>query len=65
MQHKRIAVVGNSGSGKSYFAKRLAKISGLPLVYLDAAYWRPGWQKPLKKIGLHGRKSWLPGRNAL
>jgi adenylate kinase family enzyme len=36
-------VVGPSGSGKSTVARDLAAITGLPVVHLDAHYWRPGW----------------------
>ena len=40
---QRVLVMGSSGSGKSTFARRLADITGLPFVSLDALYWRPGW----------------------
>ena len=45
-EHRRIMVVGNNGSGKSFLSRRLADITGLPLVHLDAEYWRPNWQAP-------------------
>lgn len=45
---KRILVIGSGGSGKSTFAIRLAERSGLPLIHLDAHYWRPGWVEPTK-----------------
>src|SRR5437773_10986345 len=41
---QRVLVMGSSGSGKSRFAMRLAEITGLPMVSLDALFWRPGWQ---------------------
>jgi adenylate kinase family enzyme len=41
---QRVLVMGSSGSGKSTFARRLADLTGLPFVSLDALYWRPGWQ---------------------
>ena len=41
---KRILVIGTGGSGKSTVARRLAERTGLPLVHLDALYWRAGWQ---------------------
>ena len=41
---ERVLVMGSSGSGKSTFAQRLAKLTGLPFVSLDALYWQPGWQ---------------------
>ena len=39
----RILVVGNAGTGKSTLARRLAALTGLPVVHLDQHYWRPGW----------------------
>jgi adenylate kinase family enzyme len=40
---QRILVMGSSGSGKSTFARRLSGITGLPIVSLDALFWKPGW----------------------
>ena len=40
---QRILVMGSSGSGKSTFARRLSEITGIPMVSLDALYWKPGW----------------------
>src|SRR5688572_22342824 len=40
---ERVLVIGSGGAGKSTFAKRLAERLGLPLVHLDAIYWRDGW----------------------
>jgi adenylate kinase family enzyme len=40
---KKVLVIGSGGAGKSTFAARLAAKTGLPLVHLDAIYWRPGW----------------------
>ena len=41
---QRVLVMGSSGSGKSTFAQRLARLTRLPFVSLDALYWQPGWQ---------------------
>lgn len=38
---KRILVVGCCGSGKSTLARRLAAMTGLPLIHLDNLWWRP------------------------
>ena len=38
---KRIMIIGCPGSGKSTFARVLAKKTGLPLHYLDMMYWNP------------------------
>lgn len=40
---QRVLVMGSSGSGKSTFARRLSDITGIPVVSLDALYWKPGW----------------------
>ena len=47
--YKKIVVIGNNGSGKSYLSNALAELSGLPLVHLDLLYWRPNWVAPTKE----------------
>ena len=42
---KRVLVIGSGGSGKTTFARRLARSTGLPLFCLDSFYWLPNWQK--------------------
>lgn len=39
----RVLVIGSSGAGKSTFSRRLADITGLPLIHLDRFFWKPGW----------------------
>jgi adenylate kinase family enzyme len=41
---RRIAVVGNSGAGKSTFARALAAALDVPHIELDAIQHQPGWQ---------------------
>lgn len=41
---RRVAVVGSPGSGKTRFARQLAKRTGLPLHHLDDHYWWEGWR---------------------
>ena len=36
---KRILVIGCPGAGKTYFAKKLKEITGLPVVHMDNLYW--------------------------
>jgi adenylate kinase family enzyme len=40
---RRVLIIGPGGAGKSTLAGRLADATGLPVVHLDARYWRPGW----------------------
>jgi adenylate kinase family enzyme len=40
---RRVLVVGSGGAGKSTFATRLGESTGLPVIHLDVAFWRPGW----------------------
>ena len=40
---QRVLVIGSGGAGKSPFAARLGAATGLPVVHLDAYYWRAGW----------------------
>lgn len=39
---KKVAVFGNAGGGKSTLSKRLAHMTGLPLVALDLLEYKPG-----------------------
>ena len=38
---KRVIVIGSPGSGKTTFAEKLNKRTGLPLYYLDAIWHKP------------------------
>ena len=40
---QRIAIVGNSGSGKSTFADWLGRQLELPVLHVDLLMWRQGW----------------------
>lgn len=40
---RRVQILGCSGSGKSTLACRLGEVTGLPVIHLDAEYWKPGW----------------------
>ncbi|MEM6964853.1 MAG: AAA family ATPase [Bacteroidota bacterium] len=40
---KRVMILGCCGSGKSTFAKKIHQINALPLIHLDAHYWKPNW----------------------
>ncbi len=62
---QRIAVLGSPGSGKSTFALKLAKVTGLPLVHLDKEFHLPGWQERAAEewadihAELISRESWI------
>lgn len=40
---ERVLVLGCCGAGKTRLSAHLARRLGLPLIHLDAHYWRPGW----------------------
>jgi adenylate kinase family enzyme len=40
---RRVLVIGNSGSGKSTFARALGAKTGLPVTHIDQIFWQPGW----------------------
>jgi len=42
---RRVRVVGTSGSGKTTFARRLARALDAPHVELDEVFWASGWVK--------------------
>ncbi len=37
---KKVIVIGCSGSGKSYFSRKLSEKTGLPLYHLDMIWWK-------------------------
>jgi adenylate kinase family enzyme len=46
LNHKRIAIIGNAGSGKSFLADELNALTGVPVFHLDQYYWKPNWVRP-------------------
>jgi adenylate kinase family enzyme len=62
---RRISIVGATGSGKSFLARRLAKDWGLPLYELDRMYWSSAGQEVsnaqfIEAVSdLIGRDEWL------
>lgn len=40
----KILVVGVSAAGKTTFSRKLADITGLPLILMDSIIWKPGWE---------------------
>jgi adenylate kinase family enzyme len=41
---RRVSIVGNSGSGKTHLAGRVAAILDVPYIELDAIHHLPGWE---------------------
>jgi adenylate kinase family enzyme len=50
---RKVLVIGSGGSGKSTFAARLGAATGLPVIHLDACYWRAGWDPTPKDEWVH------------
>jgi adenylate kinase family enzyme len=47
---RRVYVGGTSGSGKSTFAARLARILDVPHVEIDALNWEPNWTQAAPEV---------------
>jgi adenylate kinase family enzyme len=47
---QRIAVLGPPGAGKSTFAVRLGRTTGLPVVHLDRHFWSAGWRETPREV---------------
>ena len=66
---RRVIVTGLAGSGKSTFSRSLAAKTGLPVIYLDFHYWKPGWIPPSedewreKQRGLLSGEAWIADGN--
>jgi len=43
---KRIAIIGNAGSGKSTLTQQLHEIFNLPVYHMDKYFWKPYWTYP-------------------
>ncbi len=42
---QRVAIIGSCGAGKSTLARSLGEKLSLPIIHLDAYYWRSRWQE--------------------
>jgi adenylate kinase family enzyme len=40
---RKVLLIGAGGGGKSVLAARIAAQTRLPLIHLDALFWKPGW----------------------
>lgn len=43
---KKVAIIGNAGSGKSLLAQKLGQLLKLPVFHLDQYFWQPNWVYP-------------------
>ncbi|MBN8542515.1 MAG: AAA family ATPase [Deltaproteobacteria bacterium] len=63
MNAKRINVIGTSGSGKSTFAKDLAKRLGFPYIEMDKVFWGPNWHWPSDEVFFDNLQRAINGDN--
>ena len=62
---EKVLLIGPGGAGKSTFAKEIGELTGIPVVHLDALYWKPGWietsKDDWKRVveGLLAQESWI------
>ena len=61
--YRKIILVGASGSGKSWLAKDIAKLTGYPLHHLDNEFWKPGWVKTPKDEFIQRQEEIISGEN--
>jgi adenylate kinase family enzyme len=61
LEYNRIILVGSGGSGKSWLAKRLADITGYPMIHLDNEYWQPNWTPVPKEEWIEKQKGFIRG----
>lgn len=59
--YRKIILVGSSGSGKSYYARKLADLTGYPLIHLDNEFWQPNWVKTPKDEWVGKQQAMIAG----
>lgn len=65
MKMRRVAVIGPPGAGKSTLSRRLARVTGLPVVHLDRHFWSEGWvttpraQWERAQLGMIRERTWI------
>jgi len=60
-EYRKIIIIGNSGSGKSTFAKQLGKVTGLPVIHLDKEFWQPNWVETPRDEWIEKQKQLISG----
>ena len=61
---RRVRVIGDSGSGKTTFARTLSSRMSVPHRELDEVFWGPNWQWRNKDEALADLGEWLDGIGA-
>ncbi len=49
LKMQKILIIGCAGAGKTVLATELGALTNLPVIHLDAHYWKPGWIRPQKE----------------
>ncbi len=57
----RVNVIGTSGSGKSTFARKLARVLDCDYVEMDKVFWLPNWEEPSNEVFLPKLEKALAG----
>jgi adenylate kinase family enzyme len=57
----RVAVIGNSGGGKTRLARRLGDELGVPVHEVDAVQWLPGWERRAPEETEAAVRAWAAG----
>lgn len=62
---QRVMIIGQPGSGKSWLARELGRITALPVVHIDQIHWQAGWversraDKDRLCAEVHAREAWI------
>lgn len=62
---RRVMIIGQPGSGKSWLARALGDATGLPVVHIDLIHWKSGWversaaEKDKLVAEVHAQDSWI------
>ena len=62
---KRVMIIGQPGSGKSWLACEMGRITGLPVYHIDHIHWKSGWvertteEKTAMAREVHAKSEWI------